>query len=356
MEQSFGEFLKIKRQEKDLTQKELAKLLYVSESAVSKWEKNVAHPDITLLPNISQILGVTEHELITASIDKKARVERAQAKKWRTFSLSWSLFFYISYAIAILVCFICNLAVDGKLSWFWIVFSSLLLSFSFTNLPKLIKKHKLLLLPILIYGALMLLLGVCAIYTKGNWFIISAASILFAFAIVFVPIFISKYKVFERIRKHNEFVSVAIDYVLLNLLLIIIEMYSIANGYSSSQWYLSIALPITTIFYLILNIMMSVKFIKVNKQIKASIILYFLNLIYLVVPFIKLNNQSIQQEINDLNIFNADLSKWIPELTLEQNVSLIIFLTMFGVATIFIIFGILKHLKVNKKIENKNLG
>jgi len=76
----------------------------------------------------------------------------------------------------------------------------------------------------------------------------------------------------------------------------------------------------------------------------------------LVVPFIKLNNQSIQQEINDLNIFNADLSKWIPELTLEQNVSLIIFLTMFGVATIFIIFGILKHLKVNKKIENKNLG
>ena len=38
MENSFGEFLKQKRQEKNLTQKELAKALFVTESAVSKWE------------------------------------------------------------------------------------------------------------------------------------------------------------------------------------------------------------------------------------------------------------------------------------------------------------------------------
>ena len=50
METNFGEFLKTKRQEKNLTQKELANLVFVSESAVSKWERNIAHPDITLLP------------------------------------------------------------------------------------------------------------------------------------------------------------------------------------------------------------------------------------------------------------------------------------------------------------------
>ena len=60
MENSFGCFLKQKRQEKNLTQKELAKLLFVSESAVSKWEKDVAHPDITLLPKLAEILKVTE--------------------------------------------------------------------------------------------------------------------------------------------------------------------------------------------------------------------------------------------------------------------------------------------------------
>ncbi len=93
MENNFGNFLKQKRQEKNLTQKELATELFVSESAVSKWEKNVARPDISLLPRLSEILGVSEHELITASTDKVFREEKLQAKKWRTLSFSWSLFF-----------------------------------------------------------------------------------------------------------------------------------------------------------------------------------------------------------------------------------------------------------------------
>lgn len=82
MENNFGEFLKQKRQEKKLTQKDLAKKLFVSESAVSKWENNTAHPDITLLPSLSEMLGVSEHELITACIDKQSREEKVQAKKW----------------------------------------------------------------------------------------------------------------------------------------------------------------------------------------------------------------------------------------------------------------------------------
>ena len=131
MENNFGDFLKQNRLKKKLTQKDLASLLFVSTSAVSKWEKNIAHPDITLLPKLSEILSVTEHELITASIDNQARQEKAQAKKWQVLSLSWSLFFYISYAAALIPCFICNLAIQKTLSWFWIVLSALILSFTF---------------------------------------------------------------------------------------------------------------------------------------------------------------------------------------------------------------------------------
>ena len=81
MQKSFGLFLKEKRQEKNLTQKQLAEIMYVSESAVSKWEKDVAHPDITLLPKLAETLGVTEHELITASIDNESRKEKVQAQE-----------------------------------------------------------------------------------------------------------------------------------------------------------------------------------------------------------------------------------------------------------------------------------
>ena len=148
METNFGVFLKTKRQEKNLTQKELANLLFVTESAVSKWERNVAHPDITLLPKLCSILGVTEHELITASVDNQTREEKVQAKKWRTLSITWDIFFGIGYILTLIPCFICTLAVNKTLSWFWIVLSALILAFTFTHLPKLIKKHKLILLPI----------------------------------------------------------------------------------------------------------------------------------------------------------------------------------------------------------------
>ena len=63
MENSFGEFLRQQRLKNNLTQKQLAQLLFVSESAVSKWEKDVAHPDITLLPKL------VENQLLQKEID-----------------------------------------------------------------------------------------------------------------------------------------------------------------------------------------------------------------------------------------------------------------------------------------------
>ena len=352
MENDFGSFLKEKRQEKNLTQKELAKLLFISESAVSKWEKNVAHPDITLLPKLAGILGVTEHELITASVDNKSRQEKVQAKKWRTLSFTWSMFFYISYAVALIPCFICNLAIDKTLSWFWIVLSALVLSFTFTNLPKLVRKHKLLILPASMYLALCLLLGVCAIYTKGDWFLISAFAVLFAMIIVFMPIYISKYKVFEKIRKYNDFISIFIDFVALNILLLVIYGFTISNGYAISNWYVRIALPVSLIVYLILNLLLSVRFLKVNRFLKTGIILFLTDLfMYLPPMFVKSKNQFIQNElIDDMNILKANLSVWKESLTLEKNIHLIIALTIILLAVVFVMIGTIRAL-INK---NKN--
>ena len=352
MEKTFGEFLKQKRQEKNLTQRELAKILFVSESAVSKWEKDVAHPDITLLPKLSSILNITEHELITASIDNKAREEKSQAKKWRTLSLSWNIFFYIAYILTLIPCFICNLAIDKSLSWFWIVVSALLLAFTFTNLPKLIKKNNLILQPLSNYIALCLLLGVCCIYTNGNWFWISSLSILFALVIIFLPIYISKYKIFEKIRHYNDFISIAVDFVILNILLISIDLYCVNYNHSSAHWFFPIALPITTLFYLSLNILLAVRFFKINKLLKTSIILILSSLILYIPPiFIKNNNPEIQQELNDLNILKASFSNWQPDINLEQNIHCIIFLTLLIIGFSFLIAGLAQHIKSPKKIK-----
>lgn len=341
MEQNFGGFLKLKRQEKGLTQKELSKLLFVSESTVSKWEQNVARPDITLLPRLSELLGVSEHELITASVDTAARKERAQAKKWRRLSFGWDLFFYIAYGIALLTCFICNLAVQKTLSWFWIVAASLLLAFSVTNLPKRIQKHRLILIPLSMYLSLVLLLGVCCIYTGGDWFWIPTLSVLLGLVMIFVPIYIAQYDVFSRVRKYNDFVSVGVDFVMLNVLLLVINAYTVINGYTTERfWYFKIALPIVFAVYLALTILMSVRFLKINRFFKTSIILFLIDAFTYVPPmFIKVRKYG-----NDgLNIFKANLSTWQGSETVESNVHLIVCLSFLFLSAVFFAVGLIRR-------------
>ena len=340
----FGTFLKQKRQEHNMTQKQLAELLYVTPSAVSKWEKNVAHPDITLLLKLSELLNVTEHELISASIDKARREEQILAKRWKVLSSFWSIFFCISYGIALIVCFICNLCIDKTLSWFFIVLSSIILSFTCTNLPKLIKGYKLIFIPLSIYSAVCLLLGVCCIYTGGSWFFIATLSVFFALIVVFLPICIYVYDCFDKIKKYNAFISVATDFLLLSILLLVINAYTV-KSYSTEFWYPTIALPIVVANYLVLNMFLSVRFLKVNKLLKTSIIMYLINFLYLGVSLLKVNDINIQKEIDQTNIFRADFSLWQADVTLENNVHLIIFLTVLLLGTVFLLFGLLKNFK-----------
>ncbi len=49
---SFGEYLRRKRLELAMTQKDLAQRLYVTESTVSKWERGLSYPDVSLVTAI----------------------------------------------------------------------------------------------------------------------------------------------------------------------------------------------------------------------------------------------------------------------------------------------------------------
>ncbi len=62
--EEFGKFITTLRKEKELTQKELAELLHVSDKAVSKWERGVSMPDISLLMPLSHIFNVSVTELL----------------------------------------------------------------------------------------------------------------------------------------------------------------------------------------------------------------------------------------------------------------------------------------------------
>lgn|GEM_PF-4010860 len=59
-----GKFISELRKEKELTQKELADKLFVTDRAVSKWERGMGYPDITIIIELSKILGVSINEIL----------------------------------------------------------------------------------------------------------------------------------------------------------------------------------------------------------------------------------------------------------------------------------------------------
>ena len=62
---TIGKRIAALRREKGLKQDDLAGMLEVSPQAVSKWENDQTCPDISLLPGLAKILGITVDELLS---------------------------------------------------------------------------------------------------------------------------------------------------------------------------------------------------------------------------------------------------------------------------------------------------
>lgn len=59
-----GSVIKALRQQKQMTQEELAELLKVSIQTVSRWENGINYPDVVILPEIASIFHVTTDYLL----------------------------------------------------------------------------------------------------------------------------------------------------------------------------------------------------------------------------------------------------------------------------------------------------
>ena len=78
---AFGHFLAQLRREKGMTQKELAATLYVSDKAVSKWERGLSVPDISLLVPLAEQLNVTVAELLQGRrVEEEQRFTREETE------------------------------------------------------------------------------------------------------------------------------------------------------------------------------------------------------------------------------------------------------------------------------------
>jgi len=135
--EKMGQFIAELRKLHQMTQKELAAKLDVSDKAVSKWERGQSYPDILLLAPLSGILGITVTELLDgkragpetekteesvisvleyAGKTTKNRIKLAQSILTASFS--------ILILLGILVVSIVDVALTGMFTWSLIAISA----------------------------------------------------------------------------------------------------------------------------------------------------------------------------------------------------------------------------------------
>ncbi len=68
---TFGKIIKELRRKADMTQEGLAEILNISGQAVSRWENDLAMPDISLLPVLANLFDVTTDYLLGVDITRK---------------------------------------------------------------------------------------------------------------------------------------------------------------------------------------------------------------------------------------------------------------------------------------------
>lgn len=84
--QQFGNFIAENRKAAGLTQKDLAAQVHVTDKAVSKWERALSYPDVTLLEPLAEALGLGVEELMACrrmkvSEEKKEEVENMREEQ-----------------------------------------------------------------------------------------------------------------------------------------------------------------------------------------------------------------------------------------------------------------------------------
>lgn len=128
--EKIGQFVFELRKSKQMTQKDLAAKLNITDKAVSKWERGLGYPDITTFSSLAKVLGVTTNELLSGKreVTQKPKAEMIIQNTWeyaekvsvsknRKICSLLKFIITVSFLLSIIVCIICDLAISQSLTW-----------------------------------------------------------------------------------------------------------------------------------------------------------------------------------------------------------------------------------------------
>ena len=234
---TFGAFILRRRKELGMTQKEFAQKLFVTESAVSKWERGMSYPDITLLRPICAVLKITEHELLTGSEDSEKRTAQRLAQKYIIAAKRWRIVQYILYGTMIAGCFLGNILSEHTLSWFWIALTACMTAASITLAPSIFvmrtetERSSLPLSAASFTVSLLLLLTAGCAYSGGKWYFVGITGALLGISALVLPFVLRKIPLGEFWQNKKSTI-----WLLVNTAFLMLLLFSSCR-YSGGDWF-----------------------------------------------------------------------------------------------------------------------
>ena len=75
-----GTFIAENRRDRNMTQRDLAERLHITDKAVSKWERGLSYPDVTLLEPLAEVFGLGVEELVACRRAEEKKEEERPVK------------------------------------------------------------------------------------------------------------------------------------------------------------------------------------------------------------------------------------------------------------------------------------
>jgi len=204
------------------------------DSVCSPSSREIIDEHLKTCPDCAAYLeDIRASEAESALKSEKSLVIRDQARRFKRRSAATGSVISALFMIPILICLIVNLTSERTLDWFYIVVAAMLVVASLTVVPIMVPENKLFWTLCAFCGSLVILLAVCALYTRGDWFFVAASASIFGLAVIFLPFAIKAKPLRPWVEGRNKALLVlAVDFILFGNMMNVISLHQKGMGFT----------------------------------------------------------------------------------------------------------------------------
>ena len=248
------------------------------------------------------------------------------------------------FIIPLCTCFVCNLAISGRLDWFFVVVASLLVVAAITVVPFAVKRRRIAWTSIAFSATTVLLLFVTCVFTGGDWFALASIPTIYGLIVLLLPFVLFEQKT-GWISTHKGIVCMMADTIFL------FSVIGVCGYYfgSADYWRISLMTSAAGIVYSWI-VFLFCRYTKFNALIKAGILMIFSGI---SMPVVSDYVNTIVNHERYRTFADFDLAHWT-ERTVSPNVMFVIVLTCAVLGLTMMILGLVFRYNDKREADYEN--